>query len=68
MTQLEKGICAAKAHTTGAREEGASRTSEGCLDVKLTFPGTKGDGTNPEQLSAVGWSSCYLSATKIVAA
>ena len=68
MSQLEKGIYTAKAHTTGAREEGASRTFEGGLDVKLTIPGAKGDGTNPEQLSAVGWSSCYLSATKIVAA
>ena len=68
MTWLEKVIYTAKARTIGAREERASRTSEGRLDVKLTFPGTKGDGTNPEQLSAVDWSSCYLSATKIVAA
>jgi len=25
-------------------------------------------GTNPEQLFAVGWSACYLSAIKVVAA
>jgi len=36
--------------------------------VKLSVPGTHGTGTNPEQLFAVGWSSCYLSAIKIVAA
>ncbi len=45
-----------------------SRTSDGRLDVKLSVPGTPGTGTNPEQLFAVGWSACYLSAIKIVAA
>ena len=63
----EKVLYTAKAHTTGGREGGASRTSDGRLNVKLTVPGTKGDGTNPEQLFAVGWSSCFLSAIKIVA-
>ena len=68
ITQIEKVLYTAKAHTTGGREGGASRTSDGRLDVKLTVPGTKGDGTNPEQLFAVGWSSCFLSAIKLVAA
>jgi Ohr subfamily peroxiredoxin len=35
--------------------------------VKLAVPGTSGAGTNPEQLFAVGWSACFLSAIKIVA-
>jgi osmotically inducible protein OsmC len=35
--------------------------------VKLSVPGTSGTGTNPEQLFAVGWSGCFLSAIKIVA-
>ena len=52
----------------GGREGGSSRTSDGRLDVKLTVPGTPGTGTNPEQLFAVGWSACYLSAIKLVAA
>jgi osmotically inducible protein OsmC len=43
-------------------------TSDGRLDVKLSVPGTSGTGTNPEQLFAVGWSACFLSAIKIVAA
>ena len=68
ITQIEKVIYTAKAHTTGGREGGASRTSDGRLDVKLTVPGTKGAGTNPEQLLAAGWSSCYLSAIKLMAA
>jgi osmotically inducible protein OsmC len=68
MTKIEKVLYTAKAHTTGGREGGASRTSDGRLDVKLSVPGTSGTGTNPEQLFAVGWSACYLSAIKIVAA
>src|SRR5688572_8711204 len=67
ITQIEKVLYTANAHTTGGREGGASRTSDGRLDVKLTTPGAKGDGTNPEQLLAVGWSSCFLSAIKLVA-
>src|SRR5262245_9845894 len=67
MTQPVKVLYTAKAHTTGGREGGASRTSDGRLDVKLSLPGAPGTGTNPEQLFAVGWSSCFLSATKIVA-
>jgi osmotically inducible protein OsmC len=57
----------AKAHTTGGREGGASRTSDGRLDVKLSVPGAPGNGTNPEQLFAVGWSACFTSAVKLVA-
>jgi Ohr subfamily peroxiredoxin len=68
ITQIEKVIYTAKAHTIGGREGGTSRTSDGRLDVRLTVPGTEGNGTNPEQLLAVGWSSCFLSAIKLVAA
>jgi lipoyl-dependent peroxiredoxin len=68
MTQPVKVLYTAKAHTTGGREGGASRTSDGRLDVKLSVPGTPGNGTNPEQLFAVGWSACFTSAIKIVAA
>ena len=66
-TKPVKVLYTAKTHTTGGREGGASRTSDGRLDVKLTHPGTPGNGTNPEQLLAAGWSSCFLSAVKIVA-
>jgi len=67
MTQPVKLLYTAKAHTTGGREGGASRTSDGRLDVKLSVPGAPGNGTNPEQLFAVGWSACFTSAIKIVA-
>jgi Ohr subfamily peroxiredoxin len=66
MTQIEKVIYTARAHTTGGRD-GASRSSDGRLDVKLSSPGTAGGGTNPEQLFAAGWSACFMSAIGVVA-
>jgi osmotically inducible protein OsmC len=68
VTPIERVIYTAKAHTAGGREGGSSRTSDGRLEVKLSVPGAPGTGTNPEQLFAVGWSACFLSAIKIVAA
>ena len=67
MTKLETVLYTAKAHTTGGREGGASRTDDGRLDVKVSPPGTAGTGTNPEQLLAAGWSTCFLSALKFAA-
>lgn len=64
---LEKVLYTAKAHTTGGRDGGASRTDDDRLDVKLSVPGKPGTGTNPEQLFAAGWSACFLSAIKLVA-
>ncbi len=54
----QKLLYTAKTHTTGGRD-GASRSSDGRLDVKLSTPGTAGQGTNPEQLFAAGWSACF---------
>lgn len=65
--QLDKVLYTAKAHTTGGRDNGTSRTDDGRLDIKLSSPGTPGTGTNPEQLFAAGWSACFLSAIKLVA-
>jgi Ohr subfamily peroxiredoxin len=67
VTQIEKVLYTAKTHTTGGRD-GASRTTDGRLDVKLSSPGTPGTGTNPEQLFAAGWSACFMSAIGVVAA
>jgi len=66
MAEMEKVLYTAKTHTTGGRD-GASRSDDGRLDVKLSTPGSAGTGTNPEQLFAAGWSACFLSAMKIVA-
>jgi Ohr subfamily peroxiredoxin len=67
MTKLEKVLYTAKAHTTGGRDGGASRTDDGRLQVSLSLPGTPGTGTNPEQLFAAGWSACFIGAIKLIA-
>lgn len=67
MTQTDKLLYTAKVHT-GSGREGASRSDDGRLDVKLATPGTPGAGTNPEQLFAAGWSACFLGAIRLAAA
>src|SRR3984885_4440059 len=63
----EKLLYTAKTHTIGGRESGASRSSDGRLDVKLSIPGSARVGTNPEQLLAAGWSACFESAMGLAA-
>ena len=67
MTQLGKVLYTGKTHTLGGRD-GASRSSDGRLDLRLSSPGTPGSGTNPEQLFAAGWSACFIGALKAEAA
>ncbi len=67
MTQLDKVLYTAKTHTTGGRD-GTGRSSDGHLEVKFSRPGGRGDGTNPEQLFAAGWSAGFLSAMELAAA
>ena len=67
MTQSSKVLYTGKTHTTGGREHGVSRSSDGHLDIKLSSPGTAGLGTNPEQLFAAGWSACFEGAMGIAA-
>lgn len=68
LTQSTKKVLyTAKTHTTGGREHGVSKSSDGRLDIKLSTPGTNGIGTNPEQLFAAGWSACFEGALGIAA-
>ena len=59
-----------KATVTGGRE-GRARSEDGRLALSLSTPkelgGGGGEGTNPEQLFAAGYSACFLSAIKFVA-
>lgn len=58
------------ATATGGRD-GAARTEDGSFSVKLATPkelgGAGGEGNNPEQLFAAGYSACFLGALKAVA-
>jgi Ohr subfamily peroxiredoxin len=66
MTRIEKVLYTAKTHTTGGRD-GASRSADGRLDVKLSLPGSAAAGTNPEQMLAAGWSACFIGAMGLAA-
>jgi Ohr subfamily peroxiredoxin len=59
----------AQATASGGRD-GRATSSDEKLDVKLNTPkelgGAGGNGTNPEQLFAAGYSACFLSALKFV--
>jgi osmotically inducible protein OsmC len=68
---MAKVLYTAEAHVTGGRDEGHGRTSDGNLEVDLRVPKELGgdednQGTNPEQLFAVGYASCFESAIKVV--
>jgi Ohr subfamily peroxiredoxin len=66
MTHLETVLYTAETHTLGGRD-GATRSEDGRLDVKLSPPGSPGAGTNPEQLFAASWSACFIGAMGRVA-
>ena len=66
MPKLEKVLYTARVHTTGGRD-GAARSDDGRLDITLSPPGHAGNGTNPEQLFAAGWSACFIGAMGIAA-
>jgi Ohr subfamily peroxiredoxin len=68
--EMAKILYTAEATVTGGRVNGHGVTSDGILDVQLRFPkelGGEGGGTNPEQLFAVGFASCFESALGAVA-
>jgi len=67
-TASEKLLYTAKVRTTGGRDHGRARSSDGVLDIRLSDPGSAGGGgTNPEQLFAAGWSACFESALGVAA-
>ena len=67
---MAKTIYTAEATVTGGRKAGHGATTDGNLEVDIRMPkdlGGDGDGTNPEQLFAVGYAACFESALQLVA-
>ncbi|MGO1167047.1 MAG: organic hydroperoxide resistance protein [Janibacter sp.] len=65
-----KTIYTAEALATGAGRDGHGASADGRLDLDLAVPeamGGSGEGTNPEQLFAVGYAACFHSALQLVA-
>lgn len=71
MHTLDKVLYSASAKAIGGRE-GQAIGINPALNLKLSTPkelgGNGGDGTNPEQLFAAGYSACFIGAIKAVAA
>jgi lipoyl-dependent peroxiredoxin len=67
---IETVLYRATATATGGRD-GRAASSDGVFDLKLSTPrelgGAGGEGTNPEQLFAAGYSACFIGAMKSVA-
>ena len=67
---VDKVLYRAQAKATGGRD-GRATSADDQIDLKLTTPkalgGAGGDGTNPEQLFAAGYSACFIGAMKVVA-
>jgi osmotically inducible protein OsmC len=66
---MAKVLYTAEAEVTGGRIAGHGRTSDGKLEVDLRVPqelGGEGDGTNPEQLFAIGFAACFEGALAVV--
>src|ERR1700753_1903704 len=66
MICMGKVLYTARVRTVGGRG-GASRSTDGRLDIQLSAFDGAGSGTNPEQLLAAGWSACFLVALRTVA-
>ncbi len=67
---MTKTLYRAEATVTGGRKAGHGKSSDGNLEVDIRPPkdlGGDGEGTNPEQLFAVGYAACFESALDLVA-
>lgn len=66
-----KTMYTARATADDAGRNGHAATDDGRIDVDLTMPeamgGPGGDGTNPEQLFAVGYAACFANALRSAA-
>ncbi|MEA2246729.1 MAG: lipoyl-dependent peroxiredoxin [Solirubrobacteraceae bacterium] len=71
MASTVKKLYTASATATDAGRNGRTRAADGSLDLQLSMPeamgGPGGEGTNPEQLFALGYSACFANAMRSVA-
>ncbi len=52
-------VLASETASAIAGREGTATSPDGKINVNLSPPGSKGPGTNPEQLFAAGYSACF---------
>ena len=59
---MSNAVYSAKALSTGGGRDGHVATADRQLDLDVRPPkdlGGSGEGTNPEQLVAAGWATCF---------
>jgi lipoyl-dependent peroxiredoxin len=59
---MTEPVYTAKAHVTGGRAQGHGKTASGSLDLQLRPPREsegRPEGTNPEELFAIGYAACF---------
>src|SRR3954452_23364628 len=67
MSETTNVIDTAKTHTEAGRDHRAAHRSDRQLQVNFAPPGSRRMGTNPEQMSAAGWSACFEGAIAVAA-
>ena len=67
MSKTSRVVHTARTRTKGGREYGASRSSDGRLDIRFAIPDSDRIGTSPEHLFAAAWSACFESAIELAA-
>jgi osmotically inducible protein OsmC len=60
-------VLASETASATAGREGKATSPDGKINLALSPAGSKGPGTNPEQLFAAGWSACFGSAIALAA-
>jgi osmotically inducible protein OsmC len=60
-------VLASETASATAGREGRASSPDGKIDLAISPPGSKGSGTNPEQLFAAGYSACFGGAIGLAA-
>ena len=60
-------VLASETASATAGREGKATSPDGKINLNLSPPGSKGPGTNPEQLFGAGYSACFGAAIKAAA-
>ncbi len=57
----------AEVTSTGGRQDGRVRSTDGNVALDVSLPGSDAEGTNPEELFAAGYAACFGNAVILAA-
>jgi Ohr subfamily peroxiredoxin len=67
MAATTRPLYTAQGTARGGRDNGRARSGDGSLDLRIVVPGSEANGTNPEELFALGYAACFNNAVLTVA-